>query len=136
MRFYESVFSAAPLDITHASLGAAAFAIPLQDIFSGHSELHKKWQNFYKAIFCWTCELVYTHRIQQRDIKRLPCFQAWRTISHCHQLSTLNLGGLKDIPVNWGGPDECLETSRLETGYCRTKVSSTFFFICRSCIAS
>ena len=72
---YGSVLSGAPLDAATASLATAAFAIPLLDIFSEDSPVHKKWQFFHKAVFCQTCDIVYTHRIKDGDTRRLQCYR-------------------------------------------------------------
>ncbi|KAG7004536.1 hypothetical protein G7Y79_00024g054860 [Physcia stellaris] len=104
MDLWEAIFDEAPVAIAQEMLGTVGKSVPLDDIFSLNSPEHKKWQRFYKTVFMFTAEDTYAHRYATLDDEKEEVFENWRSFPFSDECDTLDLGGVKDIPVKAGGP--------------------------------
>jgi len=59
---FRTLFNSNKFAMSKASLGPCACAVPLGNIFSDTTPVHKKWQKFHQTGFEWTCELVFQKR--------------------------------------------------------------------------
>lgn len=68
---FRTLFNSNKFAMSKASLGPCACAVPLGNIFSDITPVHKKWQKFHQTGFEWTCELVFQKRfVPTSDDKR------------------------------------------------------------------
>lgn len=104
MDLWEAIFDEAPVAIAQEMLGTVGRSVPLDDIFSLHSPQHKKWQRFHKTVFMFTAEDTYAHRYATLDDDKEEVFEKWRSFPFSDECESLNLGGVKEIPVKAGGP--------------------------------
>lgn len=93
------IFDAYPLDITTASLGPVAHAVPLQDIFSDDTAVHRKWQRFHKLVFVMTCDATFRHRVAPGKDCRKDAFAEWQGMIAGPMFDELELGDIEDMPV-------------------------------------
>jgi len=70
-KVYEAIWAQDPLEIARGSLGLAKQVVPIDIIWSGDSEIHRRWQRFHKTMFYWICEDIYRYRLRTSDDKRL-----------------------------------------------------------------
>jgi len=100
---FRTLFNSNKFAMSKAALGPCACAVPLGNIFSDTTPLHKKWQKFHQTVFEWTCELIFQNRFSLASDNKMEAYRLWKGLILGEKWDVLNLGGLDEIPVKWGG---------------------------------
>lgn len=98
---FEAIWAQDPLGMAQGSLGLAKQVVPIEIIWSGNSEIHRKWQRFHKTMFFWTCEDVYRYRLRTPEDRRLENLKSWKCSPLRPALEQLQPGDSDDIPVSY-----------------------------------
>jgi hypothetical protein len=109
MRVYDKLFCKDRVMMTKKFPGPCKAVTPVEDIFSGKSDTHLKWQLYHGTTFGWICEDGFTLRIDSKEDFRDKCYDNWRSYPRRPEIDNLNVGRLQDIPVrNMGVYDKGL----------------------------
>ena len=80
-------------------------SVPIEEILSGNSESHIKWQRYLKTVFISAADNTYLYRFLTDDEpnSKKKCGKRWVAIPINLNLAQLNLGDVFDIPIKTAG---------------------------------
>ena len=103
MTVFREIWMSDPLQMAKASLGPCACVVPLANNFSDSTPSHQKWQKFHQNVFERTCEYVWEERFARDTDNRQTMFSLWSEMLLQDHWKEMELGGVDNIPVKWGG---------------------------------